>query len=191
MDSLNNALRALVSMTLLFIILNTKSACLISEFYTGWLTHWGEKNAKTGADFTAAALEAILRKNGSAVLYVCLNLCLCTIWKPHYDWPFWIGSSNFQMAHGGSNFGFYNGANTGADEADYKPDLTSYDYVRNFLTDVCTFYCELWYACTLQTWFLHMQDAPIREAGDVDNSKFNGTYFLFFLSFSNYQYSTF
>jgi len=79
MDSLNNALRALVSMTLLFIILNTKSACLISEFYTGWLTHWGEKNAKTGADFTAAALEAILRKNGSAVLYVCLNLCLCTI----------------------------------------------------------------------------------------------------------------
>ncbi|XP_058780617.1 beta-galactosidase 17-like [Vicia villosa] len=94
-----------------------KSPPLSTEFYTGWLTHWGEKNAKTGADSTAAALEEILRKNGSAVLY---------------------------MAHGGSNFGFYNGANTGADEADYKPDLTSYDY-----------------------------DAPITEAGDVDNSKFN------------------
>lgn len=94
-----------------------KSPPLSSEFYTGWLTHWGEKNAKTDADSTAAALEEILRKNGSAVLY---------------------------MAHGGSNFGFYNGANTGANEADYKPDLTSYDY-----------------------------DAPIREAGDVDNSKFN------------------
>lgn len=38
------------------------------------------------------------------------------------------------MAHGGTNFGFYNGANTGANEADYKPDLTSYDYVRNLLT---------------------------------------------------------
>jgi hypothetical protein len=50
------------------------------------------------------------------------------------------------MAHGGSNFGFYNGANTGADEADYKPDLTSYDYVRNFLTHCCTFYCKLWNA---------------------------------------------
>lgn len=37
------------------------------------------------------------------------------------------------MAHGGTNFGFYNGANTGQDEADYKPDLTSYDYVRNLL----------------------------------------------------------
>jgi fructose-1-phosphate kinase PfkB-like protein len=41
------------------------------EFYTGWLTHWGEKNAKTGADFTASALEKILSQNGSAVLYVC------------------------------------------------------------------------------------------------------------------------
>jgi len=32
------------------------------------------------------------------------------------------------MAHGGTNFGFYSGANTGQDEYDYKPDLTSYDY---------------------------------------------------------------
>ncbi|CAJ1955431.1 unnamed protein product [Sphenostylis stenocarpa] len=94
-----------------------KSPPLSAEFYTGWLTHWGEKIAMTDADFTAAALEKILQKNGSAVLY---------------------------MAHGGTNFGFYSGANTGVDEADYKPDLTSYDY-----------------------------DAPIRESGDVDNSKFN------------------
>ncbi|XP_034207949.1 beta-galactosidase 17 isoform X2 [Prunus dulcis] len=81
-----------------------------------WLTHWGEKNAQTSADFTAAALKNILERNGSAVLY---------------------------MAHGGTNFGFYNGANTGSDESDYKPDLTSYDY-----------------------------DAPIRESGDVNNAKF-------------------
>lgn len=33
------------------------------------------------------------------------------------------------MAHGGTNFGFYNGANTGDSALDYKPDLTSYDYV--------------------------------------------------------------
>ncbi|GAV90568.1 Glyco_hydro_35 domain-containing protein [Cephalotus follicularis] len=93
-----------------------KSPPLSSEFYTGWLTHWGEKMAETNADFTAAALEKILSQNGSAVLY---------------------------MAHGGTNFGFYNGANTGVDESDYKPDLTSYDY-----------------------------DAPIKESGDVDNKKF-------------------
>lgn len=40
------------------------------EFYTGWLTHWGENIASTGADFTAAALDKILSLNGSAVLYV-------------------------------------------------------------------------------------------------------------------------
>ncbi|XP_048234475.1 beta-galactosidase 17 [Ricinus communis] len=94
-----------------------KSPPLSAEFYTGWLTHWGEKIAQTDAEFTASSLEKILSRNGSAVLY---------------------------MAHGGTNFGFYNGANTGADESDYKPDLTSYDY-----------------------------DAPISESGDVDNAKFN------------------
>lgn len=36
------------------------------------------------------------------------------------------------MVHGGTNFGFYNGANTGSEECDYKPDLTSYDYVEQF-----------------------------------------------------------
>ncbi|XP_044478764.1 beta-galactosidase 17-like isoform X1 [Mangifera indica] len=93
-----------------------KSPPLSSEFYTGWLTHWGEKMAVTSADSTASYLDKILSKNGSAVLY---------------------------MAHGGTNFGFYNGANTGVDQSDYKPDLTSYDY-----------------------------DAPIKESGDVDNVKF-------------------
>ncbi|XP_042048201.1 beta-galactosidase 17-like [Salvia splendens] len=93
-----------------------KSPPLSSEFYTGWLTHWGETIATTGAVFTAACLDKILAKNGSAVLY---------------------------MAHGGTNFGFYNGANTGDDESAYKPDLTSYDY-----------------------------DAPISESGDVDNAKY-------------------
>ncbi|XP_051135682.1 beta-galactosidase 17 isoform X2 [Andrographis paniculata] len=93
-----------------------KSPPLSAEFYTGWLTHWGENIASTGAQFTATNLENILSKNGSAVLY---------------------------MAHGGSNFGFYSGANTGSNESDYQPDLTSYDY-----------------------------DAPIRESGDVDNEKY-------------------
>lgn len=93
-----------------------KSPPLSTEFYTGWLTHWGENIASTDATRTATFLEKILSKNGSAVLY---------------------------MAHGGTNFGFYSGANSGANESDYKPDLTSYDY-----------------------------DAPIRESGDVDNAKY-------------------
>ncbi|KAM3747339.1 hypothetical protein ACB098_05G027500 [Castanea mollissima] len=92
-----------------------KSPPLSAEFYTGWLTHWGEKIAETDADFTASVLEKILARNGSAVLY---------------------------MVHGGTNFGFYNGANR-EDESVYMADITSYDY-----------------------------DAPIRESGDVDNAKF-------------------
>ncbi|XP_019228567.1 PREDICTED: beta-galactosidase 17 isoform X2 [Nicotiana attenuata] len=95
-----------------------KSPPLSTEFYTGWLTHWGEHIANTDATVTATCLERILSRNGSAVLY---------------------------MAHGGTNFGFYSGANTGADESDYKPDLTSYDY-----------------------------DAPIKESGDIDNPKYQG-----------------
>ena len=46
------------------------------EFYTGWLTHWGENIASTGADFTAAALDNILSLKGSAVLYVCSKFYL-------------------------------------------------------------------------------------------------------------------
>lgn len=38
-------------------------------------------------------------------------------------------NSVLQMAHGGTNFGFYSGANIGQVDSDYKPDLTSYDYV--------------------------------------------------------------
>lgn len=44
-----------------------------------------------------------------------------------------VRTCDVQMVHGGTNFGFYNGANTGSDESDYKPDLTSYDYVGQFI----------------------------------------------------------
>ncbi|PKU80519.1 Beta-galactosidase 8 [Dendrobium catenatum] len=94
-----------------------KSPPLSAEFYTGWLTHWGEPNAKTSASYTAAYLEKILSCNGSVVLY---------------------------MAYGGTNFGFFNGANTGQNDSDYKADLTSYDY-----------------------------DAPIKESGDIREAAFN------------------
>lgn len=49
----------------------TVVAFFFSEFYTGWLTHWGERIATTDAGFTAKYLDAILSRNGSAVLYVC------------------------------------------------------------------------------------------------------------------------
>jgi beta-galactosidase len=89
---------------------------LSAEFYAGGLTHWGEKLIKTDAKSTALAFDEILRLNASVVLY---------------------------MVHGGTNYGFYSGANTGTGSSDYQPAITSYDY-----------------------------DAPIGEDGDVSGAKF-------------------
>lgn len=60
------------------------------------------------------------------------------------------------MAHGGTNFGFYNGANTGSDESDYKPDLTSYDYVRKIFLLCCNL--VLVHATTN---YKHITDTPV------------------------------
>jgi beta-galactosidase len=75
---------------------------LSAEFYTGWLTHWGERIAQTDAASTASDLDHVLSLNASVVLY---------------------------MVHGGTSFGFQSGANTGAFSFDFQPDITSYDYV--------------------------------------------------------------
>ena len=40
------------------------------EFYTGWLSHWGERLAHTDAQSTAKALDSVLQLNASVVLYV-------------------------------------------------------------------------------------------------------------------------
>jgi len=82
------------------------------------------------------------------------------------------------MAHGGTNFGFYNGANTGQDESDYKADLTSYDYAS--ITPNSSFhllipFCMSTYLRDLFTG----QDAPIKEHGDVHNAKYKGMLFFF------------
>uniref|UniRef100_A0A2N9HLX8 Beta-galactosidase n=1 Tax=Fagus sylvatica TaxID=28930 RepID=A0A2N9HLX8_FAGSY len=86
--------------------------------------------------FTQAGLQHIGERSLQRLMLILQQLP----WK-----RFWheMVSAVLYMAHGGTNFGFYNGANTGGDESEYKPDLTSYDY-----------------------------DAPIRETGDVDNAKF-------------------
>ena len=71
-----------------------------SEFYTGWLTHWQEQNARRGASELAATLDYMLS----------------------------IGSNvNFYMYHGGTNFGFWAGANDWG-IGQYMADISSYDY---------------------------------------------------------------
>jgi beta-galactosidase GanA len=70
-----------------------------SETYPGWLTHWGEKWVKPD---TAGLLKEVrfLMENKK--------------------------SFNFYVIHGGTNFGFTAGANSGG--KGYEPDVTSYDY---------------------------------------------------------------
>ena len=74
-----------------------------SEFYTGWLTHWGEAMANTSSDALAADTDTLLR------------------------WENNSGNLNFYMVHGGTNFGFWAGANVDYDGT-YMPTITSYDY---------------------------------------------------------------
>ncbi|MFB9750559.1 beta-galactosidase [Paenibacillus hodogayensis] len=70
------------------------------EFWNGWFDHWGEHHHTRSADQVTAVLEEMLRQDGSV---------------------------NFYMFHGGTNFGFWNGANC-PEPDQYQPTITSYDY---------------------------------------------------------------
>lgn len=72
---------------------------LNSEFWAGWFDHWGAKHAHTSAQKEAANLDWMLRQGYSVSIY---------------------------MFHGGTSFGWMNGANS--NEKNYEPDVTSYDY---------------------------------------------------------------
>jgi hypothetical protein len=70
-----------------------------SEIYPGWLTHWGEKWQRPDTGPLLKQVQTLLDNHRSFNLYV---------------------------VHGGTNFGFTAGANSGG--KGYEPDITSYDY---------------------------------------------------------------
>ena len=70
-----------------------------SETYPGWLTHWGEKWARPDTAELFKEVKFLMENKKSFNLYV---------------------------VHGGTNFGFTAGANSG--NKGYEPDVTSYDY---------------------------------------------------------------
>ena len=70
-----------------------------SETYPGWLTHWGEKWAKPDSAGLLKEVKFLMDNKKSF---------------------------NFYVIHGGTNFGFTAGANSG--RKGYEPDVTSYDY---------------------------------------------------------------
>lgn len=77
-----------------------KGPYMVAEFYPGWLDHWNEPFVRVPAENTIRQTQKYL-DNG-------VNF-------------------NFYMVHGGTNFGFWAGANYNT-ETNIQPDLTSYDY---------------------------------------------------------------
>ena len=71
------------------------------EFWCGWFDHWGEPHHERDAADAAATLDRIMASGASVNVY---------------------------MFHGGTNFGFMNGANTDLATRDYQPTVNSYDY---------------------------------------------------------------
>ena len=69
------------------------------EYWDGWFDHWGDKHHTTDTAQQVKELDWILSQGYSINLY---------------------------MFHGGTSFGFMNGANW--DQKTYEPDVTSYDY---------------------------------------------------------------
>jgi len=70
------------------------------EFWCGWFDHWDKPHHVTDVKAFSNTLDAILTR----------------------------GSVNFYMFHGGTNFGFMNGANFDMTKCKYEPTVTSYDY---------------------------------------------------------------
>ncbi len=71
-----------------------------SEYWAGWFDHWGSKHAHTSVQNESANLDWMLRQGYSVSIY---------------------------MFHGGTSFGWMNGANSDG-KGSYEPDVTSYDY---------------------------------------------------------------
>ncbi|WP_138494600.1 glycoside hydrolase family 35 protein [Paenibacillus pinistramenti] len=71
---------------------------MVMEFWNGWFDHWMEEHHVRTADDTAQTIKDILESGASFNLY---------------------------MFHGGTHFGFYNGANH---VKAYEPTVGSYDY---------------------------------------------------------------
>ncbi|HLK13735.1 MAG TPA: beta-galactosidase family protein [Fimbriimonadaceae bacterium] len=70
------------------------------EFWCGWFDHWGEQHHTSGIQGEVRDLEWMLSRGDSVNLY---------------------------MAHGGTTFGYMQGANSGGPNH-FEPDTTSYDY---------------------------------------------------------------
>jgi beta-galactosidase len=82
-----------------FVQVRPNAPRMCGEYWDGWFDHWGGKHHTTDAAAEARELQWMLEQGYSVNLY---------------------------MFHGGTSFGWMNGANI--DGGRYEPDVTSYDY---------------------------------------------------------------
>ncbi|XP_029111493.1 beta-galactosidase-1-like protein 2 isoform X2 [Scleropages formosus] len=78
--------------------LQPQRAKLVMEYWSGWFDVWGEDHHTFSAEDMVSVVREVLKQGMSINIY---------------------------MFHGGTNFGFMNGA---VDYGTYKPQITSYDY---------------------------------------------------------------
>lgn len=76
---------------------SAEDALMCSELWGGWFDHWGERHHVRSAESMIGTVDALLAAGGSVSIY---------------------------MAHGGTNFGLWNGANH---DGVLQPTVTSYD----------------------------------------------------------------
>ncbi|HTX90011.1 MAG TPA: beta-galactosidase family protein [Anaerolineales bacterium] len=76
---------------------------MATEFWTGWFDHWGDRHHHSAGHLPIQAVHWTYRSILSAG-----------------------ASVNLYMFHGGTSFGFMNGANT--EDGRYQADVSSYDY---------------------------------------------------------------
>lgn len=80
--------------------LRSQAPLLCGEYWAGWFDHWGEPHHRLDPQQQALDLRWMLREGCSVNIY---------------------------MFHGGTNFGFWNGANS-SQAHPYEPTTASYDY---------------------------------------------------------------
>jgi len=118
------------------------------EFWCGWFDHWGKNHNTRDASDVADVLERMV-KTGASV--------------------------NMFMFHGGTNFGFWNGANKD-ENGKYWPTITSYDY--HALLSESGDMTPAYYACkaVLEKYFgaapaIPVADSPKKAYGKVALTK--------------------
>ena len=140
-----------------------KGPLVNSEYYSGWIDHWGEKHVQYDSKDVCRTLDKMLAMNASVNIY---------------------------LFSGGTNFGLKTGANADDDGKNYKPHTTGWDWDA-LLTEAGDPTQKLFDVRDVISKYLPVPDdipkpepSPKKSYGSVDMSCFIGDIFSFVNEFS-------